>query len=70
MPDDYPIADFIEPTEYAWTEERYAARLAAKAYLELSVADYEPPPTPPRRPEETAERFRRVVDGAIDHLPK
>jgi len=35
-----PIADFMEPVEYAWTEAGFEARQALKRYSEESHADY------------------------------
>jgi hypothetical protein len=39
-PQDYPVADFISPTEYAWNEDVYAAEEAVRAYLDDSHADH------------------------------
>jgi hypothetical protein len=38
-PRDYPIADFLLPTEYAWNDDVYAAEQAVRAYLDDSHAD-------------------------------
>ena len=35
-----PIADFMEPVEYAWTEAGFEARQALKKYSEETHADY------------------------------
>ena len=35
-----PIADFMEPVEYAWTEAGFEARQALKRYCEETHADY------------------------------
>jgi len=35
-----PIADFMEPVEYGWTEAGYEARQALKRYCEDTHADY------------------------------
>jgi hypothetical protein len=35
---DYPVATFIEPLEYTWTEEGYEAQMAAKRYIEENHA--------------------------------
>src|SRR5262249_16087064 len=35
-----PIADFVEPVEYAWTEAGFEARQALKRYCEETHADY------------------------------
>jgi hypothetical protein len=37
---DYPIATFLDPIEYTWSEDRHEARLAAKRYSEESHANY------------------------------
>src|SRR5262249_58014744 len=39
VPGDYPVADFLSPTGYAWDEDVYAAEEAVKAYLKDSHAD-------------------------------
>jgi hypothetical protein len=36
---EYPIADFIEPTEYDWDENKFKAEQALRRYLEESHAD-------------------------------
>jgi hypothetical protein len=36
---DYPVADFLSPTEYAWDGDVYAAEEAVRAYLDDSHAD-------------------------------
>ena len=35
-----PVADFMEPVEYAWTEAGFEARQVLKRYSEQSHADY------------------------------
>jgi hypothetical protein len=35
-----PIADFVEPVEYGWTETGFEARQALKKYCEDTHADY------------------------------
>ena len=35
-----PIADFMEPVEYAWTEAGFETRQALKRYTEETHADY------------------------------
>ena len=35
-----PIADFLEPLEYGWTEAGFEARQALKRYCEETHADY------------------------------
>jgi hypothetical protein len=35
-----PIADFMEPVEYAWTEAAFEARQALRRYSEQTHADY------------------------------
>jgi hypothetical protein len=35
-----PIADFMEPVEYGWTEAGFEARQALKRYCEETHADY------------------------------
>lgn len=35
-----PVADFMEPVEYGWTEAGYEARQALKKYCEDTHADY------------------------------
>lgn len=35
-----PIADFLEPVGYTWTEAGYAARQALKAFSEQTHANY------------------------------
>jgi hypothetical protein len=35
-----PIADFMEPVEYSWTEAGFEARQALKSYCEETHADY------------------------------
>ena len=35
-----PVADFMEPVEYGWTEAGYEARQALKSYCEDTHADY------------------------------
>ena len=40
QPKDYPVADFLDPIEYTWSEAQYEAQSAAKRYLEDSHADY------------------------------
>ncbi len=38
--EDYPLADFLDPVGYGWTEARYEARQALKSYSEGAHADY------------------------------
>ncbi len=35
-----PVADFMEPVDYAWTEAGFEARQALKKYSEPTHADY------------------------------
>ena len=35
-----PLADFLEPVEYGWTEAGFEARQALKRYCEETHADY------------------------------
>jgi hypothetical protein len=35
-----PVADFLEPVRYEWTEAAYEARRAVKRYSEQTHADY------------------------------
>jgi hypothetical protein len=35
-----PVADFLEPVRYEWTEAAYEARQALKRYSEQTHADY------------------------------
>ena len=38
--EDYPIADFIEPTEYDWDLNKFKAEQALRRYLKDSDADH------------------------------
>jgi hypothetical protein len=38
--DEYPVADFLEPVRYEWTEAAYEVRQALKRYSEETHADY------------------------------
>jgi hypothetical protein len=35
-----PVADFLAPVEYAWTEAGFEARQALRSYCEETRADY------------------------------
>jgi hypothetical protein len=37
--DEYPVADFLEPIQYEWTEADYEVRQAIKRYSEGAQAD-------------------------------
>jgi hypothetical protein len=37
---EYPVADFLEPIGFSWTEEGFEARQAVKAYSEGTHADH------------------------------
>jgi len=39
-PEQYPLARFIEPTQYGWDNDFFAAEEAVRAYLKNSHADY------------------------------
>jgi len=40
LPQEYPIADFIKPTEYDWNLDVFVADEAVRRYLEDSHADH------------------------------
>jgi hypothetical protein len=40
LPQEYPTADFIKPTEYDWSLDIFAAEEAVRRYLEDSHADH------------------------------